>query len=341
MKKIIILLIICFLLGGCYDYQELNDLSLVSGIGIDYIDDEYVVSFEIIESIKEGSSTTIKPKIVKGKDKDLAEAFNKAMKNSNKKVYMEHVKVLIYSEEMAKKGILNSIDYIVRNTHISTNYKMVTTKNIDDLLGVNLENDFVSNVIVETINYGINSKNADNIDIKASYLLTKSKSISLPYVEVVENKIKIDKVAVFKDDQMFNIENDRIYEFLILDSDNCIFEADGSSVNIYQKEVKYEVKDDESIKIKLSGFGKIMQINNEMDLADKNTYKKLEEMINEKIKEELTKYIKEKLDNNIDVLGLKDLYYKKKKEKIDNINFDVIADVKINQNGSLFGVLHE
>ena len=87
MKKIIILLIICFLLGGCYDYQELNDLSLVSGIGIDYIDDEYVVSFEIIESIKEGSSTTIKPKIVKGKDKDLAEAFNKAMKNSNKKVY--------------------------------------------------------------------------------------------------------------------------------------------------------------------------------------------------------------------------------------------------------------
>lgn len=341
MKKIIVLILMCFFIGGCYDYQELNDLSLVSGIGIDYNNEEYIVSFEIIESIKEGSSTTIKPKVVKGQDKELAEAFNKAMKNSNKKVYMEHVKVLIYSEELAKNGIIDSLDYIIRNTQINTNYKMVITKDIDEIFNVELENDVVSNVIVETIDYGINSKNADNLDIKASYIITDSKSISVPYVEIVDENVKIDKVALFKKDKMVNIEDDRMYEFLILDSSNSIFEDNDSSINVYKKEIKYEVKDDETIDIKISGYGKIVEINKELDLSKKETYKELEKIINEKIKDEVSNYIKEKLDDDIDLLGLKDLYYKKKKEKIDKVNFNVSVDIKVNQNGSLFGVLHE
>ena len=340
MKKIIILIFMCLFLGGCYDYQELNDLSLVSGIGIDYINEEYVVSFEITESVKEGSSATLKPKIVKGQDESLTEAFNKAMKNSNKKVYMEHVKVLAYSESMAKKGILESIDYIIRNTEINSNYKMVATRNIDELFNLKLENDVVSNIIIDTINYGISSNNSDNIDIKASYIITNSKSVSLPYVEIEDENIKIDKVAIFKGDKMVNIEDDRLYEFLILDSSNVNFDIDDSSINIYKKDIKYDIQDD-NINIKISGYGKIIKVNEELDLSEKESYKELEKLVNEKAREEIIKYLEEQLNNDIDTLGLKNLYYKKKKQKIDDVNFDVEVDIKVNQNGSLFEVLHE
>jgi hypothetical protein len=49
MKKIILLIVI-ILLGGCYDYRELNDMAIVDGILIDYVDYEYKVYLNVIKS---------------------------------------------------------------------------------------------------------------------------------------------------------------------------------------------------------------------------------------------------------------------------------------------------
>ena len=67
------------ILGGCYDYKELNDMSIVSGIGIDFIDNEYLVSLEITKSSKDGSSTEIETKVVTGSDSNISIAFSNAM----------------------------------------------------------------------------------------------------------------------------------------------------------------------------------------------------------------------------------------------------------------------
>ena len=56
MKKIFFILIIPFILGGCYDYNQLNDLAIISGIGIDYENDEFKVTFEVISTKKEGET---------------------------------------------------------------------------------------------------------------------------------------------------------------------------------------------------------------------------------------------------------------------------------------------
>ena len=40
MKKIFILVLLTFCLTGCYNYRELNDLAIVSGISIKNIEDE-------------------------------------------------------------------------------------------------------------------------------------------------------------------------------------------------------------------------------------------------------------------------------------------------------------
>ena len=50
MKKFILLLLIPLFLGGCYDYNGLNDLAIISGIAIDYEDDEFKVTFEVIST---------------------------------------------------------------------------------------------------------------------------------------------------------------------------------------------------------------------------------------------------------------------------------------------------
>ena len=52
MKKIIILLCLTFFLTGCYDNIELNDLAIISGVGIDYKDNQYYLTYEILSDIK-------------------------------------------------------------------------------------------------------------------------------------------------------------------------------------------------------------------------------------------------------------------------------------------------
>ena len=52
MKRILIIVSLVLLLCGCYDYRELNDMSIVTGIGIDYKDNKYIVSLEVTKSIK-------------------------------------------------------------------------------------------------------------------------------------------------------------------------------------------------------------------------------------------------------------------------------------------------
>lgn len=339
MKKII-LFIICLLLTGCFDYQELNDLSIVSSIAIDYKDNQYIINLEVIETVKEGSSTKLSSKLINGSDSILTEAFNKAMKNTNKKVYMEHVKLLVFSEDMAKEGILPTIDYVIRNTKISSNYRMVVTKDIDKLYDIELENDIVSNLITDTINYGIEPTNSDNVDIIASYLVTNSKDISIPYVDIDEKNIIVDNVAVFKGDKLLYIDNNRMYEFLILDSNDINFENDDNVININKKKIGYEVKDNKVI-VSITGFGKVVKVNDDIHLESKNAYSNLEDKINNQIKDEVLDYLDNSFEKEVDLLGLKSIYYKNTKDKLDNISYEVKVDIKINQNGGIYEVLHD
>jgi len=49
MKKILLLFICLFLTTACYDYQELSDMNIVNGIGVDFKDDEYIVNLEMVK----------------------------------------------------------------------------------------------------------------------------------------------------------------------------------------------------------------------------------------------------------------------------------------------------
>ena len=51
MKKILVLLI-PFILCGCWNYKELNQLAIVSGMAIEKENDEYVLTAQIINSQK-------------------------------------------------------------------------------------------------------------------------------------------------------------------------------------------------------------------------------------------------------------------------------------------------
>lgn len=340
MRKIVILLCLVLLVGGCYDYRELNDMSVVTGIGIDYKDSKYIVSLEVTKSIKDGSSNEVETVIYTGSHSNLSDAFLNAKNMSDKYVYMEHVNVLLLSEELCNKGIGDVIDYIIRDTSINSNYYMVVTEDINKVLEIKQENDSMSNVITNTINYYLDDTSFDDLDIMASYMINNLVDIGVPYISLDKDKILFKEIAYFDGDKMVGTIDSKLYTLLKLNSSNTNFSKNGNTISVYNNSVKYEVIEDTVI-VKLCGEGLVKEISSNIDLESKNSYEYLSRIINKEIKLDINSFIDSTLSKGSDLLGLEDKYYKKYKHSMKDIKYQVDVDIKINKNGIIYGVLYD
>ena len=60
MKKFCFLLPLFFILTGCYNYRELNDLAIVSGISISKEADIYKITAEVVNPKKQQDTSSSK-----------------------------------------------------------------------------------------------------------------------------------------------------------------------------------------------------------------------------------------------------------------------------------------
>lgn len=340
MKKITLLVCFILLLSGCYDYRELNDMSIVSGIGIDYVDSEYHVSLEITNSSKDGSSTEIETVIVTGKDSNISEAFNKAKNMSDKDVYLEHIELLVVGESLAKKGLNDCLDYIIRDTKINNNYFVVVSNDPNKLLSTDEENKRMSEVIVNTIKYTYGNSNIDDLDILVSKFISDKEDIALPYVSLNDKNIEYKEIVYFNRDKMVGKMDYKMYSFLVLDTSNVLFSSLGNTINVYKKNIDIKVVDNKFV-INIDVNGQIKEISKNIDLKDEDSYSKLESLINERIEEEVKTFIDTIIERDSDLLGFKDIYYKEYKRNINSFKYDINVNTIINKNGTIYEVLDD
>ena len=340
MKKIIFIVILSFILSGCYDYKELNDMSIVSSIGIDFKDNEYQVSLEITESSKDGSSTEIQTKVVNGSDYNISKAFNEAMNMTDKEVYLEHVELLIISKSLAEYGINDCLDYIIRDTTINNNYFVVVSDNPKEILSTSEENKSMSQVIIDTVSYTQSNTSIDDLDILVSKYITGKEDIALPYVSLNNKNIEYREIAYFNEDKMVGSIDYKMYSFLVLDTKDILFTSSGNTIKVYDKKISTEVKDNKII-IDIKVNGQITQVNSNINLKDTDNYSKLESIMNKEIKKESIEFIDTIVDRESDLLGFKGAYYKKYKRNINNYNYEVNVNTIISKNGTIYEVLND
>ena len=99
MKKIILILII-FLLTGCYDYNELNDLEIISSIIVDYKDNEYKVHLEVVNTNENGEHGSY---FLSGSGKNLESALNNVYFQSAQTPFYSKLNAFIISDSLAEK----------------------------------------------------------------------------------------------------------------------------------------------------------------------------------------------------------------------------------------------
>ncbi|MDF2958368.1 MAG: germination protein Ger(x)C family [Paenibacillus sp.] len=129
MNKSLLLLILLFvssLLTGCWDRTEINDIALVTGVGIDLKNEkeiELIAEIHIPKTMgggggggggitgSSGSQTFVR----RGAGNTIAEAISNLQEKLPREVFWGQTKVIVIGETMAKKGIRVPLDFLTRH----------------------------------------------------------------------------------------------------------------------------------------------------------------------------------------------------------------------------------
>lgn len=127
--KLITFLIILLLLSGCYNYKEINEYAIVSGISIDKNGDKYKVGIQIMNAKKEEESQNSLITFYDANGNTIYEALEKIMMDSPKELYLGHNEVIVIDENLLKeKDPLDYLDFFMRNSKIEKDSLIMIAK---------------------------------------------------------------------------------------------------------------------------------------------------------------------------------------------------------------------
>ena len=127
MKKsrfVLVYIITCIILVGCWDYREIEEVEIVLGLAIDshiipsdevdqLSQSQYLVTYEIVDI--ESEEGQLKSRVLQDDGNTLFRAIRKIIEKNGKQTYLAHNQILIISQELALNGITEILDYTMRD----------------------------------------------------------------------------------------------------------------------------------------------------------------------------------------------------------------------------------
>lgn len=369
MNKKIFLLLIIFLLTGCYDHKELNTIAIMTATEINKIDDEFVVNAQVVNPQSSDKTVNVQAPFViyEGRGKTIHEAYRQIKLQSSRYLYPNHMQILIVNENLAKEDISQIIDLFLRIPDVRTEFNVLIGKN-ENILNITTPIDDVSGTSIldtmETNNKYLGITNFVTFNEFANMELNKNLEVILPSIEAVnyneeaettentestkvKSLYKLSNLAIFKDNKLqgyltedesitYNIMKNKVQSILI--TYEC---EENKYMTIESTDIKADISTkNKEINIKTEMTGNINETMCSIKLNDEKNIKKIEE--------ELKKYIEEKMEtsiNNIretynsDVFGFLDLIYRKDYEtykKIKDTWYESeFKNIKINIDASI------
>lgn len=362
MKKILIILLI-FLLSGCYNYKELNKIAIVSSVAIDKQDNEYLVSAQVMNAKSEDESESSKIIVYEEKGKTVNEALRNMTKKSPRMLYGGHIGKLVISEEIAKEGIINVIDIFQRLTEVKDEFTITIAKGIDAGKVVKIMTN-PEDVPAEYVKFTI--ENAD-IESALTYSSKLDEFVSFylrddidPVISVIEvknydkdgtslentdtsnpdTKIVLDNIAITYNGKLedflnesetigYNFVRNRVDQMIIpVKCDDNYY----SSVAVTKSKTKTKVtkkNNKYTITFNINTTGVITEYNCDKDLTKEKEIKSLQNKTRKQIKKYINSVISKQKTTRSRFLGLKRLIYLDY-PNYNNEDFDIKIKTNVN-----------
>lgn len=369
MKKFVLIVITLFILlisSGCYNYKEINDMAIVSSIGIDKDNknDKYIVSAQIMNSKESEDSEDSQITVYTKEGDTVHEALRNITLKSPRKLYGNHLSKIVLSEEVAKEGIDNILDIFnriteVRNEFIITIVKedkasdvlkvLTTTESIpaeyvklslkiaDKTSGLTYAtklDEFISLYLKKGIDPVVPILKIDKKEKKGTTInnITTTNPISKIVIEdlAVTNKGKLETYLKNEEIIGYNFLRNQIQKMII--PVKCDDENNYASILILKNKTKSNAakKDNKYIiNFNINSEAIITEYNCKKDLTDEKVIKKLEKDTEKKIKRYIKKSLNKQKETKGKFLGLERIIYLDY-PKYKNEDYSVKYNAKVN-----------
>lgn len=194
MKKIIIPILVLLLLTGYTPYVEVNDLVIVDMLGLEKVDNNYILTINTVYEEKDNNATKSIYKDYVFKGKSLGKVFLEAKKINTKKAYYGHLKLVVFQSKLLDKEIINYFQKEFKEM----NYLIIgTDSRINDL--------FKKYNSSSKIIKAVNKEKISNADIHLAtfedYLkdiVNKKRTSTLPVVSLNNNNLVVKGLETYQ-----------------------------------------------------------------------------------------------------------------------------------------------
>jgi spore germination protein KC len=235
MTRILLTLFLCTAvlpIAGCWDRKEINDVLLVSAIGIDKKKEMIELSIQmVVPKATGGGQQTMSgggaggggganPTFVNSATGvTIADAMAKLQEQIPRTIFWGQTKVLVIGEELAKEGIHEHLDYLARHPQLRLRIHVFVSKgkaiNILELLPPLEKSSAEAARELAKMEFGL------NVTLKELLQMLKgeARAAALPRIEEVPPKVggekdrttlRLNGTVVFRKDKMVGYVNDEV-----------------------------------------------------------------------------------------------------------------------------------
>lgn len=357
MKKILIIILTLLLCTGCFDYKEINDLAIINAIGVDYENDEYVITLEILNDQIDKDSSKITSYTKVGHGKNLTSAIENAADKLSKQLIFNHIKLMILSKSIIEEKFENIIDLFLRNTYFRENFYVISaTKNKPETLLNHTTNEapIASTAITDTlesIRYSSNTNVLKKFDEIVEEVITYGIDTCFSNITLKDNEFIVDGMSIFNNySYKSNLSNEyvKIYNLLIDNFDRPTYTINYDNLSfttaINNGKINAEIKSG-TINVTGNLMGRIIDNDPKYNIRDPKNLERIDNDFTNLLNKKIPEFIKVLQDNNSDILGITRNYYKKTRTKDKDywLKLDIKSNIKfnINKKGLIYDVERE
>lgn len=359
--KIFTLISLTFSLAGCYNYQELNSLSIVTGTSIEKVNDEYKITIQVINPKKsddEGSSNQASFITYSETAKTLQEAYRNIILTSSRRIYGSHINVMIISTEIAKEDISQILDFIFRNTEMRKEFYVLLSSSPSKLLELNtpITNISSSNIrnTLETDAIHLSSSKEVSFNDMMNMYLNPNLEIVLPTVEIIgdvsngddidnlktstpRTDYKLSGLAVFNENKLLTTlteEESITYNLITNNVQNTVLKYTcakdkyiTNKLSEMSSSINVNIKDNK-LEVKLKGTATISEISCDYDLSNPKDLEMIQNSLNNQIEVNIKNLITKFQNLGVDIFGFKDSYHKNNYKSFNKIKDNYVEVFK-------------
>ncbi|MBN8193329.1 Ger(x)C family spore germination protein [Bacillus sp. NTK074B] len=326
--------------------NRLDEVELVSGLGVDKAEEGYTVTLQIFNP-SANQKNSVDPTggfTYTHMGRTIPEAIQKMKKESLKEPILDTLQIVVMSEKLVKEeGLTETLDFLIRDPRVPANTNTIILKEERPDVFLNLftpqkklSSLYTNTMLKNSTEAWGNLVGASSERIK-SYLTDKTSDIVIPYMVVLGNvekgmsktniegftpgtRLSLEGFATFKGEKLSSYLTQEESNTLALIkgvdqvvsiSTQCPNSDPSFTLNTIKTSSSLRAETDPvrfRLRVKLEG--NLEQFSCSKDLNSLAYEKKLEQKMETQIKSDIEKFIQKTEEEGTDVIGLQDALYR-------------------------------